>query len=106
MVGDAYFSEIESSSHRVNVRLYAIEFIGEALWRGEPLTADQREALSQAIGRINESKKVGQPEVRIAANGLTDYDRQALDAAQGILSPQQLGIFEEVRREIGSANEQ
>lgn len=103
MVGDEYFAEIERTSGRVDVPLYALEFIGEAVWRGAPLSLDQRTAFSRAIDTLDNSGKRYRKEPR-SPGALSDYDAAVLNAAQSVLSPEQLQILEAVQRN-GHADE-
>jgi hypothetical protein len=105
LVGDEYYREIETSSHRTNVPLYAIEFIGEALWRGHPLMPEQREALTRAIRRLDAAGAKVQRAPAARADGLTDYDHEVRNAVRDILTPEQVQILEQVRREIAAEEE-
>lgn len=98
MVGESYFAENRAGFGRLDDRLYAWEFIGEALAQGSPLTSEQRWELNEFLKKLDphltrgESGEAPDPET-----GLTSYDAEVSRELARTLSAQQIRIFQQVR---------
>lgn len=95
LVGSEYFSQIDSM-RKMTDPLYSYEIVGELFARGEPLTAQQRRELNDAIARLDPTRKRWIKESPDSATGLTLLDTEVLRATEKVLSPQQRQILQEV----------
>lgn len=98
LVGETHFLENKGAFGRFDDRLYGLEFIGEALAQGDPLTVEQRGALNELLEKLDPNLTRGKgEEAPDPQTGLTSYDLEVGRELGRVASLRQTQIFLQVR---------